>query len=259
MSKSKKKEKNAELEEKEPKYVTRYKFEAKSAKPKVVTEHEVVITDERVKLNIETAEILKHFLLEPFVTLSFNIPMAYNNKTGTYDLIEEPNEVRADNYFYYYTAEPSALTTAGWYYPRIDEYRRTLTHVAVMDQIAGTLTTDANNYLETHVMLIDKQIKSEYIAGSTTALTASTPWDTGSVDATYYSQIRGFVYADQDGTLNYYVSYDGTNWHLMATKTYTAGDEVGFEYDALAKYVKVEFVNGSTGQTSFEIRVYGEV
>ena len=240
-------------------YTRRYSFKIYPPYPREVKTNEVEVVDPRVKISVETKDLLKSFYLSPITNVTFSVPMSYNAEKGVYDLIEQPNKVEADTKFYFYPSEPAPEADAGLYYPRVDEYYRVITHIAVVDQIVGTLTTDANNYLETHVMLIEKQVKREYISGSTTALSASSSWDTGSVDATYYSQIRGFVYADQDGTLNYYVSYDGTNWHKISTKTYTGGDEVGFEYDVLAKYVKVEFVNGSTDQTSFEIRVYGKI
>jgi len=241
------------------KYTRRYKFTRYITLAKEIVKHEVEIVDNRFKFDINTKQILKSFYLEPFCNVVLSVPIAWDREKGTYTLIENPSLVQANSYAYFYPTEPSALTTPGWYNLRVDDKYRLFTHVGVIDQISGTLITDGDNNLYVRVAKLDKQIKREYITGSITSLSANSSWDSGSIDATYYSQIRGFIYADQDGTLNYYVSYDGNSWYLLKSQTYTAGDELGFIFDILAKYVKIEFINGSTDQSSFEIRVYGEI
>ena len=121
-------------------YWKRYSFRLVPPRPKPVVKRAVEIEDPRVRVDILTKEIVDKYTLEPVASIALNIPLSYNREKGVYELIEEPNRVRADNYFYYYSATPSALTTSGWYNARVDEYMRVLTHVEKVDQLPSSLT-----------------------------------------------------------------------------------------------------------------------
>ena len=143
-------------------YTKPYMFSVKSPFPRPKTMKEVEVEDSRIAFDVETKELIEKYWLEPYISVVLNVPMSYNREKQVYELMEEPNVMQADSYFYYYPATPTALTTAGWYNARVDEYMRVLGHVEQVDQISGTLTTDANNYLQTHV------IQNDQISGTLT-------------------------------------------------------------------------------------------
>lgn len=123
-------------------YSKPYTYYTRRPIPRAKVKKEVEIVDNRIAFDIETKEILERYWLEPFISPVLNIPMSYNREKKVFEIIEQPNEIRADNYFYFYSATPSGLTAPGWYNARIDEYMRVLTHVEKVDQLPADLTAD---------------------------------------------------------------------------------------------------------------------
>lgn len=65
--------------------------------------------------------------------------------------------------------------------------------------------------------------------------------------------ISGTCYADQNGTLYVYQSFDGVNFDYEEEYTYTALEKLGFFLDCFCKYAKIKFINGVTRQTAFRL------
>lgn len=66
------------------------------------------------------------------------------------------------------------------------------------------------------------------------------------------SRVRGFVLADQAGTLYIEESNDGTTWTAAATLAVTANQLTDTGFVALTKrYYRFRYANGATAQTSF--------
>jgi hypothetical protein len=65
------------------------------------------------------------------------------------------------------------------------------------------------------------------------------------------------VYSDQNGTLNVQQSPDGTNWDVTSTFTVTGGTGQGFSVEVVAPYMRLDYVNGTTAQTTFRLYAWG--
>jgi hypothetical protein len=93
---------------------------------------------------------------------------------------------------------------------------------------------------------------------TTTALAASGTYTTASaVSCAVYRRIVGSVYCDQDGTLNVQQSPDGTDWDVTSTFTVTGGTGQGFSVEVVAPYMRLDYVNGTTAQTTFRLYAWG--
>ena len=114
-------------------YWRRYSFRLVPPRPIPVVKRAVEIEDSRMRVDLKTKGTIDKYTLEPVASVSLSIPLSYNREKGVYELIEQPNEVQADSYFYYYPNTPNPLSVAGWYNPRIDEYMRVITHVEQVD------------------------------------------------------------------------------------------------------------------------------
>lgn len=73
------------------------------------------------------------------------------------------------------------------------------------------------------------------------------------VASTGYSRFRVFAYSDQAGTVNIQTSVDGTTWYTDYSASQAAASPSTYEYIMCLEYVRVQFVNGSTLQTVFEL------
>lgn len=91
---------------------------------------------------------------------------------------------------------------------------------------------------------------------SQTALGAAGEYETPAIKVELYNQVRGLVSADESGTLDFYESFDGTTWYKTDTETITADTPLGFSFVCHAYYARVNYVNGATPQTSFDLQVY---
>jgi len=67
--------------------------------------------------------------------------------------------------------------------------------------------------------------------------------------------IRGTVYSDVSGTLKIQFG-DGTYWDCEESKDYTSQEKLGFTVPVVAPCVRVVYDNGSSGQSTFRLKVY---
>jgi hypothetical protein len=68
-----------------------------------------------------------------------------------------------------------------------------------------------------------------------------------------YDTFRVQAFADQTGTLNIQQSRDGTTWRTTKTVAVVASTAVTLEDTLVRRYVRVNYVNGATGQGTFEL------
>lgn len=77
------------------------------------------------------------------------------------------------------------------------------------------------------------------------------------IDVTNYTSITLMIYADQasatDG-LSMEFSIDGTNWDEKETHTHSAGATNTFTLEAHAKWFRLVYTNGGTGQGAFRLQ-----
>lgn len=64
---------------------------------------------------------------------------------------------------------------------------------------------------------------------------------------------RGFVFADQAGTLNLQQSRDGTTWRTVATQAVAANESWVVEAPVSMRYCRLQYVNGGSAQGTFEL------
>ena len=124
--------------------------------------------------------------------------------------------------------------------------------------ISEGFTSKDINIHETDIkMPVDKQaIYRIQVIETTTTLTANSSFTSASIDTTNYSSFQGFVYADQDGTLEIQVSADNSNWYPAQDISVTAGSTVTFDFTVVSAYTRVVYTNGSTDQSSFRLDAY---
>ncbi len=73
-------------------------------------------------------------------------------------------------------------------------------------------------------------------------------------DATGYSLFRVGVFADQAGTLNIQQSIDGgTTWRTFDSVAVVASTPIRLEAKVTWPRVRVNYVNGATGQGTFQV------
>lgn len=73
-----------------------------------------------------------------------------------------------------------------------------------------------------------------------------------------YNHVRGLVQSDQGGTLVIQQSDDGITWVQTNSITVTGGTDTKFDDAVCAYYVRVEYTNGVTDQTSFNLSLYAD-
>lgn len=93
---------------------------------------------------------------------------------------------------------------------------------------------------------------------TTTPLAGDAVYTGEAIKTEQYNQIRGFVSADQGGTLDFEESDDGTTWVKTGTASITGGTPHAFAHTCHAYYVRVLLTNGATPQTSLNLQVYAD-
>ena len=92
---------------------------------------------------------------------------------------------------------------------------------------------------------------------STSLLTSNTDYTGTSTDLLSYGGITVNVFADQDSDPNgllFEFSSDNTNWFTHETYTYLASTTRTFNFEIVARYFRVTFQNGGTGQAAFRLQ-----
>lgn len=124
---------------------------------------------------------------------------------------------------------------------------------------------DSNNRLPTSAQITgsDVQVPTDIqsilreVNDYTTAVLAGNASFTGAtIDGTGKTRIRGFVFANQAGTLKFQASADGSNWRDIESLAVTASTALPFEKPIYGKYARVVYVNGATANTVFELATY---
>lgn len=96
------------------------------------------------------------------------------------------------------------------------------------------------------------------LASTDVALGISGVWASDFLDVEEYLYIRGGVNADVVGTLQLLYSADGINTlFIQATAYIIVSDGLGFKAPVLTPYIKIQYTNGGTAQTSFSLYAYG--
>jgi hypothetical protein len=90
---------------------------------------------------------------------------------------------------------------------------------------------------------------------NTTALGANALYSGTGYECLHYERITGYASSDQAGTISINQSDNGTDWYETHTVAVAAGSTKGTPYsvDLVARFVKVDYVNGATAQTLFKI------
>lgn len=87
---------------------------------------------------------------------------------------------------------------------------------------------------------------------TTTPLGISAVYTSATFDTTVVGKfVTHFIYADQDGQHSFEESHDGSTWHVVDLDTYVATEVFVEEHIVNARYHRVRFLNGATGQTTF--------
>jgi hypothetical protein len=110
--------------------VTKFATQQKSE-----TDKETQIYDPRFKFDVLTLEYIKRFKLQPQVIPVLNIPLAYNENRGCFEIISAPSVIDARIKGYYYGSVLPSITTPDFYAVGIDRYARIMTNLYGKDVV----------------------------------------------------------------------------------------------------------------------------
>jgi hypothetical protein len=92
---------------------------------------------------------------------------------------------------------------------------------------------------------------------TTTALAASATYTSRTYVAQCLKRIGCYLYADQAGTLNYDVSFDGSTWRTVKSVSVSAGQTLQDYLEPIGgHYVRLRYVNGATAQAAFDFTIF---
>jgi len=240
------------------------------------TGEESEIIDPRLKIDIQTRELILKYRLTNRIQPTLSIPLAFNRERGVFELIETPSLITSRLQAYYYTSPPNE-TKPDYYNLRVDSAHRlyviddqALEKInAIYNSIGDAGTNPANT---TGVTVLRRLGNIEnyaygvyltlYHPGNAETFT-TTPLG---ANATYYSPSRDFFYsrlsvmnvmgyADQATPTNgvyIQLSLDGTNWDYQGVSaTLTEAGAVSLSQVVTARYARAVWVNGAIAQTAF--------
>jgi len=115
-----------------------------------------------------------------------------------------------------------------------------------------TKISDASIVIPTDKQAVYRNLDVDY----STALGISGSYTSSAVDGLTLRRVTGTVYANQAGTLNIQESKDGTTYRIITTQAITASTPYGFDAIFHSRYLRLNYVNGATAQTAFELVVY---
>jgi hypothetical protein len=259
-----------------------YKIVEKFLKPKkyqteqIRTAEESDVIDPRIKIGLQTRELILKYRLTNRIQPTLSIPLAYNPSRGVFELIETPSLITSRLQAYYYPTAPSE-TTPDYYNLRVDaQHRLYVIDDQALQQLqslfnsigdAGTspqnatgktvlkMLTDISNY--TYSLYTYFYYPGHAETFTTTPLGANATYYSPSKDFTYsrLSVMNIMGYADQPTAPNgVYIelSLDNANWDYQgATATLTTAGAVSLSQVATARYARAVWVNGSTPQSAF--------
>jgi hypothetical protein len=136
-----------------------------------------------------------------------------------------------------------------------------VTQVAGTAVSAGSGTVDAGTIRVTlatdDVVSIDNDDLVSTNNSTTTPLGISGNFTGTGDDCLGYTSVTVQLFADQDGSTDgmlFQFSTDNSNWDESNTFTYTASEGRSFQFPVHARYFRVNFTNGTTGQGVFRVQ-----
>ena len=133
-----------------------------------------------------------------------------------------------------------------------------------VDTIAGSINSSSQQ--EVSIAASDIMVPADIqavlktsLGSTTTALDASGTWTGSTFDASTYTKVIGYAFSDVDGTAYVEHSMDGTNWDVSESFTVTGGSATTISATAVAKYVRIRYVNGAAAQTEFRFECFAVV
>jgi hypothetical protein len=111
----------------------------------------------------------------------------------------------------------------------------------------------------TYAIPVDLRISHQKatVERTTTALAANATYTSRTYVAQILRRIGCYLYADQAGTLNYDVSFDGTTWRTVKSVSVTAGQTLQDYLEPIGgHFVRLRYVNGATAQAAFDFTIF---
>jgi hypothetical protein len=137
----------------------------------------------------------------------------------------------------------------------ISLFKRLLS-VKLGEDITGTTIPIGGTGIRGLLSWIAKLI-SDRIGTSNTAintpLAANATYTSSALPTANLNKVRGWVFANQSGTLFLEFSRDSTSWRVVQTINYTANNVTTFEQTLSGVYYRLRYLNGTTAQTTFEL------
>lgn len=244
------------------------------------TAEESDVIDPRIKIDLQTRELILKYRLSNRIQPTLSIPLAYNPSRGVFELIETPSIITSRLQAYYYTTPPSE-TTPDYYNLRVDSAHRLYViddqAIEILNKLynaIGDAGTNPSNYQGVTALFRLYQINNDtynlreniWQPGDARVLT-NTPLG---ANAKYYSPIIFFGASRLSvmGVLGYanaptspngaYVqlTYDINNWYYNgASAVLTSGGAISLTQVITGMYARVVWENGPTPQTSFNLGV----
>jgi hypothetical protein len=91
---------------------------------------------------------------------------------------------------------------------------------------------------------------------TTTPLAGNASYTSATFNALLFKRITGKVFANQDGTLNLQHSDDGSTWDTLTSISVSANTPAKFDEPIYCQYVRVNYTNDATSQTTFRLSGY---
>ena len=233
------------------------------------TAEESDIIDPRIKIDLQTRELILKYRLTNRIQPTLSIPLAFNKERGVFELIETPSMITSRLQAYYYPTLPSE-TTPGFVDLATDAQHRLY---VIDDQALQMLKSIYNsigdagpspvNTTGLTVLRRLSDIDGRFLFPSHAETYTTTPLG---ANAAYYGPSREFTYsrlaamgvmgyADQpSATDGVYIqlSVDSANWDYRgATATLTAAGAVSLAQVVTARFARAVWVNDATAQTVF--------
>jgi hypothetical protein len=104
-------------------FVEKYKKPKKYQTEQIRTAEESDIIDPRIKIDLQTRELILKYRLTNRIQPTLSIPLAYNSSRGVFELIETPSLITSHAQGYYYSTLPTE-TTPDYYNLALDAQHR---------------------------------------------------------------------------------------------------------------------------------------
>ena len=223
-------------------YGSRYSFKENPVGPTPISNTSEGIQDSRVKFNISTKEIIKSYKLMPMVSPFLLIPTRWNSELNMWDI----------------------ATSDSWINASVDSNNYLNVHARIVDQLPGSLSANGNLKVDISEADADISIEKHEIYRvqkfySDTPLGSYGTLDSPTLNFISYTNIQGWVYTDQSGTLDIQVSYDGTTWYTLESYSVSANTALKIDTSVVNKMYRIHYSNGSATQGVFVLIIYGAV